>query len=603
MKCGKCGSEVKERMKFCGKCGNAMYPYYQKFCKECGSELKFGAKYCAKCGSQSDNMSSNPQEVNNQSAFAKQNIDTNSQSDTQTNASQILGTQTIKPGMSKNALIAIIVSAAALVTFMVFGVIVAAAVSNKTPNENANGQVGRTATGPKIAVLDVTNMGFSEAVDTLSNAGFTNVVSDVDSPAENERWVVVGQSVAAGKEISAGDKIVLSCVKKCYLFLDISSDYNLAFNKYTITISLDGTTLGSVVNGGEFTYLADVDCGEHKIEFVKSDSSSPKQSKTIVLDEDTTYSCKLAHSGFSIDINNEHIENNLNSAFPEVIDVTDMPCSDAKKKLKDAGFINVTTNPSDISVESSWIVTSQSVEPGTCIDKNDSIQLECISSDDYFADYIGKNANECEKMAEGTWYTVVYKKDAFTTYDLSLLSEKGKEDYIVSSLSFSGYSKELQLYLTYIGPTPVPTATPTPRPTSTPVPRSTYDESSEKEYESLSEFAEALDAQLNASFSETDVEYYIDVDDEEETIIVYFIQPGACAVSVGATEGDDECISEWEDLADAFQDYSSTLYSQVMLLVDVDSPMVGVVLLNDLNTDNVLLAYSNGIKAYDVTDD
>ena len=206
-------------------------------------------------------------------------------------------------------------------------------------------------------------------------------------------------------------------------------------------------------------------------------------------------------------------------------------------------------------------------------------------------------------MAEGTWYTVVYKKDAFTTYDLSLLSEKGKEDYIVSSLSFSGYSKELQLYLTYIGPTPVPTATPTPRPTSTPVPRSTYDESSEKEYESLSEFAEALDAQLNASFSETDVEYYIDVDDEEETIIVYFIQPGACAVSVGATEGDDECISEWESLADAFQDYSSTLYSQVMLLVDVDSPMVGVVLLNDPNTDNVLLAYSNGIKAYDVTDD
>ena len=603
MKCGNCGSEVKERMKFCGKCGNAMYPYYQKFCKECGSELKLGAKFCAKCGAQSDNMSSDSQETNNKSVYAKPNIDTNSQSVTQTNASPISGTPTTKPGLSKNALIAIIISAAALVTFMVFGAVIAAAITNKTPNENANGQFGRAATGPKIAVLDVTNMGYSEAVDTLSNAGFTNIVSDIDSSAENERWVVVGQSVAAGKEISAGDKIVLSCVKKCYLYLDISSDYNLAFNKYTITISLDGTTLGSVVNGGEFTYLADIDCGEHKIEFVKSDSSSPKQSKTIVLDEDTTYSCKLAHSGFSIDINNEHIENNLNSAFPEVIDVTDMPCSDAKKKLKDAGFINVTTDPSDISVESSWIVTSQSVEPGTCIDKNDTIQLECISSDDYFADYIGKNANECEKMSEGTWYTVVYKKDAFTTYDLSLLSEKGKEDYIVSSLSFSGYSKELQLYLTYVGPTPVPTATPTPRPTSTPAPRPTYDETTEKAYGSLSEYADVIEIALYESFGETDTEYYIEVDDEEETIIVYFTQPGSCYVAVTASEGDEECIEAWEDMDRSFQSFSSSLYDSVISNVDVDSPMVGVVLLNDLNTDNVLLAYANGIKAYDITDE
>lgn len=151
----------------------------------------------------------------------------------------------------------------------------------------------------------------------------------------------------------------------------------------------------------------------------------------------------------------------------EVIDVTNIPLSDAKTKLKGIGFSNITTDPSDIFAESSWIVISQSIDPGVSIDKNASIQLGCVSGNDYFADYIGKNPNECDKMAEGKWYKITYKKDSFTTYDLSKLSEKGKEDYIVSSVSYIGGNKDLNLYLTYTGPTPIPTATPTPRPTTT----------------------------------------------------------------------------------------------------------------------------------------
>lgn len=317
-----------------------------------------------------------------------------------------------------------------------------------------------------IPVIEVTNMEYPDAVKALTDAGFTNISSNVQSPAGDERWVVVSQSVLAGEEIVPDDNIVLECVRRCYLYLDITSDSNLLFNKYSITVSLDGMTLGTVDNGGVITYLADVDCGEHTISFCKSDQSSLNQSKILSVLEDTTYTCKLTHSASSIGIINENIQNNIDKSSLEVIDVTDIPLTDAKNKLKGMGFTNISTDPNGIAVESSWIVTSQSVDPGVCIDKNASIQLGCVKGDDYFSDYIGKNPNECDKMAEGKWYKITYKKDAFTTYDLSLLSERGKEDYIVSSVSYFGGSKDLNLYLIYIGPTPIPTATPTPRPTN-----------------------------------------------------------------------------------------------------------------------------------------
>ena len=504
MKCEKCGSEVKEGVKFCGKCGSEILHHPQAFCNSCGTELKLGVKFCPGCGAKLENTLSGQVEnddSNNQALASKTNLDIKAPNNTETNNTQIQGTQTEQQGMTKKTLITIIVSTAAAITVMFFFAVIISTIVGKSQSDNdmnptllsgdevvstvasttdeisvvaetttttttSTTTTTTTTAALKIPVVDVTNMEYKDAIDILTSAGFTNITSDVDSSADNCRWVVVSQSVAAGEEILAEDNISLSCVKKCFLYLDITSDENLIFNKYSISVSLDGTVLGTVDNGGVITYMADIDCGEHTIEFVKSGSSSPKQTKILYVNENTTFTCRLLHNDSSIDINNESIEHNLNKASLEVVDVTNIPCSDARSKLKNVGFSNITTNPEYISSEYNWIVTSQSVAPGTRIDKNEAIQLGCVRGEDYFVDYIGKNANECEKMAEGTWYNIVFKKDTFTTYDLSLLSEKGKEDYIVSSVSYAGFNKELQLYLTYIGPTPVPTATPTPRPTA-----------------------------------------------------------------------------------------------------------------------------------------
>ena len=59
MKCPKCGNEVQEGKKFCGKCGSKMEPAapavsaaFEKgiVCPSCGAEVTPGKKFCGKCG-------------------------------------------------------------------------------------------------------------------------------------------------------------------------------------------------------------------------------------------------------------------------------------------------------------------------------------------------------------------------------------------------------------------------------------------------------------------------------------------------------------------------------------------------------------------------
>jgi predicted nucleic acid-binding Zn-ribbon protein len=56
MFCAKCGNEVKDGAKFCGKCGCAVPTAMvqtapiEKRCTSCGTVLKDGVKFCPKCG-------------------------------------------------------------------------------------------------------------------------------------------------------------------------------------------------------------------------------------------------------------------------------------------------------------------------------------------------------------------------------------------------------------------------------------------------------------------------------------------------------------------------------------------------------------------------
>ena len=268
----------------------------------------------------------------------------------------------------------------------------------------------------------------------------------------------------ASSRQSADDEIV----ENYQLYLDISSETNLFLNTYDIAISLDGTEIGTVANGKEFTYLVEVSGGKHELAFSKSGSSYVKETKNIIVSNDMTYTCKLSH-GSSIKISSESIEENINGSSLELIDVTGIPLSDAKEVLKNAGFSNIREEPyGDIWEEGNWIVTAQSIAPGTAVDKNEFIQLDCVRATDYFDEiFTGKNIEECLKLAEGKWYIVEFKDKKLNELSVSTMSEEYKINWVGTSTAYGRVDKKVCIYCEYTG---IPTATPSPTPTSIPSP-------------------------------------------------------------------------------------------------------------------------------------
>ena len=228
----------------------------------------------------------------------------------------------------------------------------------------------------KIEMLNVVGMSITEAGNVLSDKGFTNIVSNIDSSASEDKWIVMSQNINSGARVLPDTEIKLFCNKKCQLYIDVKSEGNLLFNKYDMTISLDGQEIGTVANGAVFSQLIEVLDGEHEIVFCKAGSSSPISTKAISVTNDMTFGCDIAHGSDTIELKNIHQEQNADGGALEVIDVTGMVLAEAIDALKEKGFVNVREEPSgEIWDKNGWIVTGQDTEAGTTADKNIQIKL------------------------------------------------------------------------------------------------------------------------------------------------------------------------------------------------------------------------------------
>ena len=260
---------------------------------------------------------------------------------------------------------------------------------------------------------------------------------------------------------------------KYNLYLDITSKNNLILSTYDITISLDGKELGSVSDGKEFTYLVEVEKGEHELLFCKSGKSSPKATKKITVSNDMTYSCVLSHESLSIKIKDEKMVDNIDGSELEVVDVTGIPLTDALEKLNAIGFTNIREEPySDIWEKANWIVSTQNVAPGSHIDKNEFIQLNCINGSDYFDPiFIGKNIYECQEIAKGAWYNLKFEDSSLHLIDVSSMSESEKKTWVAKSASYGSAYKSVYIIVENSGTqkvsTPTVASTITPKPTVT----------------------------------------------------------------------------------------------------------------------------------------
>ena len=159
--------------------------------------------------------------------------------------------------------------------------------------------------------------------------------------------------------------------KYSQLSLDISSDDNMLFNKYAITVSLDGTEIGSVENGEEFVHSLEVVQGEHILEFCKSGSKKPKCEKTITVTEDTLYSCKLNHSGFAIKIVDESIDTVVSETTGKDVETSETTESSVIESAETVGIVPVAViETENTTIESTTVETTVTETVPTVVSDN-----------------------------------------------------------------------------------------------------------------------------------------------------------------------------------------------------------------------------------------
>lgn len=470
MKCQNCGAELKTGAQFCEMCGTKIQPV-KRFCKNCGAELTEDMLFCSYCGTKVEIESQQAKEVvqvlrqiaekasaqtvnvpeKSESANSSTG-DTGPQKDAPLNEEINDRTNTVndsipvgqasynpnysgsvnskKQNSSNDHKIRNLIFAVAA-CFIVIGIVLGGGNSKTSKESKASND-----NEPRIEVLNVKGMTYLDALNVLQNAGFTNIRSNVKPETDKTLWVVTGQSVTPGNKIHAGDRISLVCGMQCKFYLDIASDINVFFNTYDIDISFDGKEIGSVSNGKEFTCLMDSLTGTHDLVFCKSGSTSPKASKTITLDGDTTYSCVLLHDSESISIKDAKTESGVANASLEVVDVTGMILADAMDTLTEIGFTNLREEPyGSIWDKENWIVTEQGLAAGTIADKREYIQLDCISLDDYFKNtYVGKNISEIEKLAKEKGISLRFEDSALKDLNekVSGMDESAKTKWIAT---------------------------------------------------------------------------------------------------------------------------------------------------------------------------
>ena len=330
-----------------------------------------------------------------------------------------------------------------------------------------------------------------------------------------------------------------------------------------------------------------------------------------------TYSCDLAHSGSSIDIKNENIQDNINGAALEVIDVTGMVLSEAMTKLNEIGFSNLREEPySDIWDKDNWIVTAQGIAAGTTADKNDFIQLDCIKLDEYFSrTYVGKSLSEVQELAAASGFSLKYNDESGKDLDskVASLNQESKTDWIVTKArQYGGADKTAMVTLQYVGevvestpvptPTPAPTTAPstepaetpasTPNPTTTPKPTPTP----KKSY-SDSEVKSMLSTLFSTQFSSK--EYRVTI--ENSMVNIYFFPQGFTAAVYNASViGDRSAISEWNSLVSTAKTWSKDITREVHDTMGRDDLSVVLYYCDDTGSENAFLVVMDGVVYYDL---
>ena len=167
--------------------------------------------------------------------------------------------------------------------------------------------------------------------------------------------------------------------EKCSILLDLDFHKNIALAKYSIVIYLDDKKLDTLEHGNYYLETVSSSTGEHTLRFEKRGDPSIVATTSFKTKGDTTFKCDLITHMDKIEISDISVVDSLVDNNVEMPDVTELRLDKALEKLKDAGFINITTDSGrkTILLPSNWVVTKQNVKAGESVKKTTEIVLVC----------------------------------------------------------------------------------------------------------------------------------------------------------------------------------------------------------------------------------
>ncbi len=303
---------------------------------------------------------------------------------------------------------------------------------------------------PQIEMPDLKGLTYSEAVTKLHDKGFTNITSDFNDFSNwgKDRLQIVGQNESSGRMLSPDQEIQLKCKKICHFILDISSDYNLLFSKYDISIYLGDEEVGTVANGKNISQTYDILEGEYVLKVKRFNESSPVNKTKLTIDTDSLFKCSLSHDSDEIEFH-DVVTEDLTSKMPDIVG---KKLAYGKSDLKNANLYNIDITPTiDSSSENDWIIVLQSIPVSAEIGLNHQITLECKSLNDYYNDlFINKPLKDALDTAESKKLTPLffnYEDDSDISSTIKNLSDLKMNDWTVMRAEIGSNQETISLYL------------------------------------------------------------------------------------------------------------------------------------------------------------
>jgi len=352
-----------------------------------------------------------------------------------------------------------------------------------------------------LTMTNVAGMTYPEAKKTLEDLGFTNItVKDFDANWDPERYIVSEQNFGEKTTIASNEQIVLTCKKKCWLYLELTSVENWIFSTYDIDVYIDDQHIGTAENGKIIRNLYTANEGVYKLTAYKSGDQSIKGEYTLEFHDDTTFTADMYHTSSSISFKDDQKTAGVDSSIIEEFRKAAEEVKVSDDYASSKAFHEYSIESYTINVPQNWTLHDTGAYVSS--DKNAIVYLSVSDNGgwtDEMADAIFKKFTEGkgEDLISSDSLTVsginmrhaAYRQtnDDGTAMTVNLYefvdpqSTKGIEiNFLQSATSKTDYSKDFEQMLNSIHKAeneepeetadPEPTPTPTPEPTPTPKP-------------------------------------------------------------------------------------------------------------------------------------